>query len=71
MWEMGTQRLKRWVCKNIGKNIGILPLPTMATYLVKDQVEKWGVEVVEDTSKYFIKFRFMYVVISKRLHHLL
>lgn len=51
MWEMDTQQLKHSVSKNIGGIIEIFSLPTLATYLVKNKVEKWDVEVVEDTTQ--------------------
>ena len=43
---MDTQWLKHLVSKNIGKNVGGFSLPIVALYLMKDQVEKWGAEVV-------------------------
>ena len=51
--------------KNINKNVGSFFLPTVATYLVKDQVEKWGAKVVEDTFQNTMKIRFVYVVEGK------
>ena len=48
---MGTQRLKQLVSKNIGESIGSFSLPTMATYSMKDQIKKWGAEVVEDNTQ--------------------
>ena len=61
MREMDTQWLKHLVSKNIGENIGNVSSPMVAPYLVKDQVKKWGVEVVEDTSQNTMKIRFIYV----------
>lgn len=62
---MGTQPLKYLMCQNIGENVGSFSLPIMATYLMKDHIEKWGVEVVEDTSKNDMKIKFVYVVKGK------
>ena len=51
--------------KIIDENIGSFSLPTVVTYLMKDRVEKWGVEVMEDTSQNTMKIRYGYVVNGK------
>jgi hypothetical protein len=62
---MGTLRLKHLVSEKIGENVGLFEPPSVASYLVKNQVEKWGAEVVEDTSQQRMKIRFVYVVGGK------
>lgn len=47
--ENGTLGLKHMVAKKIGENVVDFELPSVATYLVKDEVEKWGASVVKDT----------------------
>lgn len=64
---MGTQYLKYLVSKDIGKHLGSFSIPIVATYVVKDQVEKWSDEVVEDTSQNTMKIKIMYVVKGKMI----
>ena len=59
---MDAQQLKHLVFKNIGENVGSFSLPTVVTYLTKDQVEKWSAKVVEDTSQNTMKIKIGYVV---------
>lgn len=51
--------------KNIGENVGSFSLPTVVTYLVKDQVEKWSVEVMEDIFQNTMRIRYGCVVKGK------
>lgn len=59
---MGTLRLKHIVVEKIGENVGNFKLPIVATFVVKDLVEKWGASMVEDIAKQMLKIWFVYVV---------
>lgn len=48
--EMGTLLLKHIVTEKIGKNVGNFKLPSVATFVVKELVEKCGASMLEDTT---------------------
>lgn len=54
------------MAEKIGENIGHFVLPWVATYVVRDQVDKWGARwgafVVEDIAEHRLKIRFVYSI---------